>query len=60
MKKKIKELLDTRKYKRKCNTYKISYQALLEEYTAKENENKKLEDKIKELRKEIKELKKVK
>lgn len=59
MKNKIKLLLDIRKYRERCNTYKVCYQTLLEEYTAKENENKKLEDKIKELRKEIRELKKV-
>jgi hypothetical protein len=60
MKNKIKDLFDVKKYRERCNTYKVCYQTLLDEYTTKENENKKLENKIKELRKEIKELKKVK
>lgn len=58
MKNKIKELLDIRKYKRKCNTYRISIQTLLKEYSEVESENDELKEKIKKLKKEIKELKK--
>lgn len=59
MRNKIKDLFDARKYRRRCNTYKISFQTLLKEYTEVESENKELREKIRKLKKELKELKKV-